>query len=421
MKSVIPILLLAFVFGCDTSSNIKSPNKNYFVKYFGGDGNQKAVGLIANDDGTFYILGNSRVSTTALQQVYLAKANALGDTIWQTTYGKNVELDARDFKVANGSIVVVANRKASVASTDSQIQLIQFNLKGDTVQSKILQIDPALSPTPQNVWANSLTLMKDGGFFVSGYTTYVGSNTNFSYDALHIRADNLFNQRLSSSGWTYISGEGTVNYATRAFNVSTDSIYVFGYSNGPSLPSNDEDFWAFRLGSKGAQSKTEVFVVNNSVDELYDALRANQGGYLLTGMAIDNNSQNLSLKISKIRYDNLTFDGKDIQVTYPGRSLGRGNERYATACNSGDGYFVLTNSFNTGGTSDILLLKLDVTLQELWTNPVTLGGDGDDTAAAVAELPDGHIMVLGTMNLGNPPEQFKIALMKLNSTGRLSE
>lgn len=421
MTRIITIFLSALIVGCDTSSNIKPPNKNYFVKYFGGDGNQKAVGLIVNQDGTFYILGNSRSSTAALQQVYLAKANALGDTIWQTTYG-NAEMDARDFKLANGFIIVAANRKANPTSTDSDIQLIQFKLNGDTVQSKVLQIDPVLSPTHQNTWANSLTVMDDGGFLVSGYTTYVGANINFTYDALHIRTDNLFNQRLSSSGWTYISGDGVINFATRAFEASVDSTYVFGYSDGPVAPNKDVDFWAFRLGRKGAQTKTEVFIVNNSIDELYDAVKATQGGYLMTGLSIDNNSKNFSLKISKIRFDNPTFDGNDIEFSYPGRSLGKGGSiRYATACNSAQGYFALTNTFNTAGNSDILLIKLDLTLQELWSDPVTLGGDGDDTAAAVAELPDGHIMVLGTMNLGNPPEQFKIALMKLNSAGRLSD
>ena len=62
----------------------------------------------------------------------------------------------------------------------------------------------------------------------------------------------------------------------------------------------------------------------------------------------------------------------------------------------------------------------------LWGNTaepnfVSFGGDGDDTAAAVAELPDGHIMVLGTMQLGNPPAQFKITLIKLNSNGKFAD
>src|SRR6478609_2460584 len=136
MRGAVTILLVVLVLGCDTSSSVKPPNKNYFVKYFGGDGNQKAVGLIANDDGTFYILGNSRTATDSLQKIYLAKANAVGDTIWETTYG-DAEMEARDFKLANGSIVVVANRHSSQTDTNSDIQLIQFNLSGVSIQSKV--------------------------------------------------------------------------------------------------------------------------------------------------------------------------------------------------------------------------------------------------------------------------------------------
>src|SRR5690349_12610607 len=95
MRRVVTLLLLALAFGCEISSSVKAPSKNYFVKYFGLNVNQKAVGLIVNNAGTFYILGNSRPpsiatqQTITTQQIYLTKANALDDTIWQTTYGSS--------------------------------------------------------------------------------------------------------------------------------------------------------------------------------------------------------------------------------------------------------------------------------------------------------------------------------------------
>jgi hypothetical protein len=145
----------------------------------------------------------------------------------------------------------------------------------------------------------------------------------------------------------------------------------------------------------------------------------------MTGISIDNN-QNQNLKIVKLRNDNLAFNDSDIQLKYPGKSLGIGGTPFATTCNSSSGYLVLTNSYDIGGNSDLMLTKIygdynSQTLNELWKEPVLLGGDGDDTAAAVAELTDGHIIVLGTMSLGKPAEQFKIALIKLNSAGRLSD
>lgn len=418
--NVILLLLLALTFGCDTSSNVKPPDKSYFVKYFGSDGNQHAVGLIVNTDGTFFILGNSTKATGANQQVYLAKADAQGNLIWQTTYG-TVEMDAVDFKMVNGNIVVAANRKLTTTS-NSDVQLIRFSPNGDTLQSAILQIEPQLTATPKNEIATSLTVLSDGGFLVTGYTNYVGSNLH-QLDALHLRTDSNFKQILTSQGWNETSGAGVTNKAIRAFQIQGDSTYIFGSTDGPNPPSLDLDFWAFKLDSKGVQRGVSNYVANASQELMTNVVKATQGGYLLTGVAIDN-SQSATLKAIKIRFDNLSFDtNKDIQFTYPGpgSSLGKSSVHFVTACNSVTGYFILASAFNSAGLGDMILIKLDVTLKATWTAPVTLGGDGDDTAAAVAELPDGHIIVLGTMELGNPAEQHKIALIKLNSAGKLSE
>src|SRR5579872_5163488 len=100
-------IFLAFLSACDTASNVKPPNKSYFIKYFGEDGNQTARDLITSSDGTFFILGNSIAADGLTQKVYLAKANALGELIKQITYG--VDMDARDFQLtSDGRIAVVA-------------------------------------------------------------------------------------------------------------------------------------------------------------------------------------------------------------------------------------------------------------------------------------------------------------------------
>jgi hypothetical protein len=420
--SIVFIFLVA-VFSCDTTSNIKPPDKSYFVKYFGGEGNQKAVGLIVNSDGTFFILGNSRSATGVNQQVYLAKADAEGNRVWETTYG-STEMVAKGFLVANGTLVVAADKLSLRGDWD--VQLIRFALTGDTLQSAILQIEPQLTSTPKDERANSITLLNDGGFLIPGYTNYV-TQSNHQIDALHFRTDINFKQIVTSAGWRETSGSGVNNYAAKGFQTPADTCYIFGSSDGPTPPHYDLDFWVFGLDSKGAptgQSDDNLEFVSTTLDDnVTDVQKASLGGYLISGIATDKSSQNLGLKIIKIRFDDLKFStgSSNIQFSYPGRSLGKGSNGFATGCNSSTGYYVLANSYGSTSTSDMMLIKLDITLQEVWNKPVTMGGDGDDTAAAVAELPDGRIMVLGTMNLGNPAEQFKIALMKLNSAGKLGD
>src|SRR6267154_1355551 len=169
IRRVYVFAFFTFLFACDTASNIKSPNKNYFIKYFGGDGNQTAVDLIVSADGTFYILGNSRASTDSIQKVYLAHANAQGELIKQITYGA-VEMDARDFILtADGRIAVVANADTKSANVD--VLLSRFTLD-------LIPIDntPLYAGSVNNFseYANAITELSNSDFIVEGYQSRPG-------------------------------------------------------------------------------------------------------------------------------------------------------------------------------------------------------------------------------------------------------
>ena len=82
----------------------------------------------------------------------------------------------------------------------------------------------------------------------------------------------------------------------------------------------------------------------------------------------------------------------------------------------------MTNSRTaTNDENDISLIKLSNTLLKEWQAPIFFGGVGDDFAGSVMELPDGKILVIGTMTLGGELKgQTKMVLIKLNSNGRLA-
>src|SRR5690606_33473001 len=90
----------------------------------------------------------------------------------------------------------------------------------------------------------------------------------------------------------------------------------------------------------------------------------------------------------------------------------------APSLHGGYGYLILANEERTFGTN-IWLIKIDhLSARVLWS--VSLGSEREnDRAAAVAELPDGKIVVLGTVGIAD--NQSKMALFKLNSSGKLHE
>ena len=418
--------LLLFIWGCDKPSNMDTPDKNYFLKYYGQDGNQTAVDLIANADGTFFILGNSKRLSSDTLSIYLAKANALGEMLWQKTYAYNnsLQTEARDFELtSDGKLAVVAN---TTSNGDTDILLARFTLDGTFADETILQIDQQLAPSPVNEYANSVTELYNGGFIVTGYTDFV-SNPNNQYSALHLRTNSSLQQlHEDTDHWRETTYPGTTNIGVKAFQTITDTSYIFGYSNA--LNTN-LSFWTFGMTPNGylpsSDDPTE-FINATANDYLTNVIKAPQG-YLMSGVSVGT-SGTMSLKLIKLQYNDLTFYGSgnpmynEVQSVYTSSSgsLGKGNVQYATACNSSSGYFALTNIYTSNGTSDLLLMKFNYSLQPIWTNPVQLGGNGNDTSAAVAELPDGHIIVLGTINVGTG-ETTKIALMKLNANGQLTE
>jgi hypothetical protein len=423
-------IFLALLFSCDTASNVAAPNLSYFIKYFGQDGDQTATDLIVNSDGTFYILGNSIPSETSLQEIYIAKANSLGELIWQKTYGTLVGMVARDFLLtADGQhLVVVSNRGADAL-------LSRYALDGTKTDSVLVS----------NAYANSVTELSDGSYILEGKTP--GSQSA----ELHFRWNGSPWGQYDVGGitWTPNYKDADPNNASANFigvntiQVSPTTFYTFGYTDAkyqaPAAGINQ--FWAYHLGqyggTGGANSDNGIFNPNGyaTADVITRALPAATGGYFIVGISTSATASNLKVEITSS--DNASFLQKgwvlhDVLMNdVSGTPLNLGNPQltqYATAWSSPLYNFILANNYSTtSGKSDIMLMKVTNDLVPIWgdqatgkSNFVTFGGDGDDTAAAVAELPDGHIMVLGTMQLGNPPAQFKIVLMKLNSLGQLA-
>lgn len=418
------ITFFIFLLACDTASNIKSPNENYFLKYFGGDGNQTAVDLIVNADGTFYILGNSRASTDSIQKVYLAHANAQGELIRQITFG-TVEMDARDFMLtSDGKIAVVSN--ADVKSANVDVLLSRFTLDLAPVDRITLY---AGSTNTFSDYANSITQLTNQDFIVEGYQYRPGDP--HPYEEMHIKVYSQGALVMAGPEWQQLNGAGTDTRGVKTFQHNANSFYTFGTTNATYQTANKK-FWAYPLPSNGSATSNGDFSMFETAgagleNTLTDVVKVGAGGYLLVGISASPSEYKLKAAVTNSTDTALVFGPAGVfqDILLP-LQLGIGNAPpFAAAFPSKTkSYnFILTNVYDQFLASDILLTKVYNDLSFAWSDSpfVQFGGDGDDTPAAVAELDDGHIMVLGTMQLGNPAAQFKITLMKLNANGKLAQ
>lgn len=421
-------VLAAALAACDTASNVEDPDLNYFVKYYGGDGSQYGVDMLALQDGSFLLLGT--YSETAFNtDVYLVRVNSEGDVLWETRIGDaNDEDDMWDGKdlepTLDGNFVVLTDYKKNIGdSTD--IKLIKVSPEGSVLDSISYR-------TPANDIGKSVTALPDGGFMVSGVTEYT---TTFKL-ANEINPDlgDIFNFRVdqnlepfTANSWSPVAhGYGSnLDVAIKGVAAS-GGFYVFGYTNstlaGDLNPNERLGLFYFYRDPQGTLGKVwypgNIINVNDTeINNVTAVDAAMGGGYLVVGTSI-NNIGISEIFVARMR-PSLTFSNplQSDATFYNTIQLGR-NIRGVSAAPSllgQHGFLLLGNEVRSGGFN-LWLTKIDQSGQVLWSS--TFGSENqDDTAAAVTELPDGKVVVLGTMELAD--NQFKMAFIKMNRQGRL--
>lgn len=423
-KAIGIFFILLCLSSCDSKNDFAEPVKNYFLKYYGKEGLHNAADFIINNDGTFLILGTSEVivtkGTNLGRQIYVAKVDAAGNVMWEYSYGGVNDEVAKDIELtASGELLVLANE--FVTPLDQDIKLFLLNPNGATkpMDSVTYGIDPGLSD-----YAISVTELTSG-FLVCGSKDTKSSDAPDIQDDIHV----LFTKDLTvvpDATFSQVYGPGNFDVAVKAYPYQS-SIFIFGYTNAvnPGDPNQSFNYWIYKVNSFGV-SQNELRIGSPLDDEKVCTVSlsppASGDGFLLTGAAKTSANVNnpYFLKLNK----DLTFTLTDVQfqsrLTDDLGDLGTNLEKISSYASISSGYLVLATQKKPNGSADLYLTKIDNRGQLLWSEPVILGGAGDDFAATVSELPDGHIMVNGTMTVGGPTGQQKIVLMKLNSSGKLS-
>ncbi len=427
-------LLLSFmglaIFSCDTEKNVEHPDLNYFVKYYGGDGNQSGVDMALLNDGSFLLLGNYS-ETSSESEIYLMRVNAEGGVIWEKRLGRETldnVVKAKDLEpTSDGNFVILSDfQKFFGDSTD--IKLLKVSPDGVRLDST------RAFGTPANDFGRSVTLLNDGGFIVSGTTEF--TSTFLLVNNPDPDLGDIFNYRFDQNldadpVWKPINvGFGAhLDVAVKTVQVADTLFYVFGYTNsvitGGLNPNERLGLFYFERNASGTFDSPfypgNVVNVNDTEIKYVQPVAPALG----TGFVVLGTSQN-SIGVSEIflakMRSSLTFQGPlaNDATLYTTIPLGRNLRAVSVAgsVTSPLGYLVLGDEIRStlSSKSNIWLTKIDQSAGVLWS--ATFGSEAeDDTGAAVMELPDGKIIILGTMGLAD--NQSKMALIKVNPNGQL--
>lgn len=425
------LLLIVCFSGCDSTINLDDPTLNSYVKFYGGDGDQYGVDMEVLPDGSTILFGTTRPSAPGSpSQWYLAKVDNDGKLLWERTdLGGSLDDEARDIEISGPDEVILLGN-TTVAPGDRDLHLLRISFDGIIRSETIFGL-----PGGTDEDGSSVSVTSDG-FIVAGSTTNVSQkggalSTNDVTDLLQVRFYTDLTVPYPAS-WAKVQGYDGNDRSIKLVEYAPSLFYGFASTNANlSIPAHvrlDYNFMTYKLGSTGIPSSQTPTI--GSVQDIYDEVLSSvavvtdgttTSGMYLSGYQTNSTNGNTDIFFTSVRSP-LVLDVSDLVISKPlsiplGQSITGGTS--VTPSKASGGFYLLANENSATSNQNWLLGKYDLAGTLIWQFPITFGGEGLDLCGAVKELPDGRIVLLGTMRTGRPDAgEFKMTMIKVSQDGK---
>ncbi len=160
-----------------------------WTRTFGGSGSDWSTSVARTNDG-YIITGSTYSMGAGSTDVYLIKTDTNGDTVWTRTFGGSD--NDRGYSVVQTADLgyVVTGYTASYGAGDDDVYLIKTDANGDTVWTRTFG-------GIHDDRGYSVALTNDGGYVIAGWTKSYGAG---SYDVYLIKTDSLGNVGVEEEG-----------------------------------------------------------------------------------------------------------------------------------------------------------------------------------------------------------------------------
>ncbi len=416
-RYIVSVLLILLLATCDTSNSIKPRNDQFFIKYFGQDGDQYASDLVATTDGGYIIIGTTDPNKSLAaggdplgdgdENIIIVKTDAEGNEEWTQVFdlGNSLEDEGMAIIESSTGFVAVGN---TFNGTDWDVVVLDLDALGSIVGSPYSFGEIKENGQPGNEIARGINILNDGVndyYLIAGYTTAAISELKQDLqDYYALRLDMTFVEDTIWAKNNKIMGRDEPDYGLMIYEKVNDPTkqVMLGYVDSPrELGFDDNTFssWQYIGTVNGAD---DYYGDTNS--QICEDVSPTIDGYIMIGTlegSLKNELYFVSLNgltdvVSKPIFTSFDLEGRSIYRTIDGGNIYLGNITYPS------------------GDIDIFLGKTSIGGDEHWSR--TFGSDGFDEGAKLLQNSDGSIVFSGTMNISG---QRKICLIKTNSEGEL--
>ena len=358
-----------------------------FQKTIGGPGNEVGTWVLETSNG--FVVAGHVTNTAGNQDALLIRLDASGNTIWQKRLGAG-QADAFNCVVATpdgGFLAAGETRSFGAGNTD--IFLVKVDGSGTVLWSK------TIGDADHNDVARSVIPVAGGGFVVSGYSVfYFDTAPNSVFLRLDQNGNTIWSQ-------TYSTGISNLLYSNY---IDGNVIYASGGADAEGV------FVRIDLASGNILS-TKAYSGLDS-EALYYQQPTQDGNLVIadhtrsapTGTEIEMWVQKINRNNGQVLWSKVYYRAND--------NIRGQIERV------NDGGFLLVpyDNFNTA-QADALLAKIDANGNLLWS--YNYGGNASDRLVKALQTADGGFIAVGDTRSNNTGGNSDLLIVKTNANGRI--
>ncbi len=216
-------------------------------------------------DGGYVIAGYTSSYGAGIEDVWLIKTNASGDTLRTRTYGGTQHDEGYSVaQTADGEYIIVG-RTSSFGTDSYNVWLLKTDASGDTVWTRTFG-------GTRTDGGYSVAQVTDGGYIITGYTSSFGTDGS---DAWLIKTD-----ATGDTMWTRTYGGEDSDWGYSVARTANDGYIIAGCTQ--SFGAGHTDFWLVRIDAWGDTMWTRTF--GGADDDFgYSVLQTTDGGYAICG------------------------------------------------------------------------------------------------------------------------------------------
>jgi hypothetical protein len=366
-----------------------------WTKTFGGGAMDRGYSVQECVSGGFIVAGHAYSFGAGVDDVYLIRTNADGNTLWTKVYG-GVDTDwGCSLAECDSGGFIIAGVTGSFGAGHTDIYLLRIDAGGDTLWAKTYGGDTF-------DYGFCVRECAAGGFVISGETESFGVGYS---DVYLIRTDTN-----GDTLWTKTYGGDAYDYGESVQECASGGFIIAGGTD--SYGAGSYDVYLIRTDANGDTLWTRTY---GGVDGEYgwSVAECSSGGFIVTGWTETSAVGGQDAYI--VRTD---ADGNAIWTkNYGGYAYDAG---YSVIECAAGGYVIAGEKwlYDTQWQMDIYLIRIDGNGDTLWTK--NYGGANNERAYSIQECESGGFIITGwTDSYGNGDAD--VYLLRLNSEGGIEE